>query len=209
MQGLSSQIPEHFYLPTLGSSAVMFALTTAFALTFAETQIMFFVFPMKAKYLIFSMLLIMSALAVSAQKGQDNKGGDGKTPGKGAAMYINRTGDLIVKAHKSVKTNKVYTGYLQKAQEKQVKAIELFKANNMKEAVKNSYVARRYAFMAYEANAGKVPDDWKMNENEVRVVHRMLPKPPQDADLKAEVSNTDKKTEEDHCAVLFFGVRIY
>ncbi len=45
-------IPEHFYLPTLGSSAVMFALTTAFALTFAETQIMFFFFPMKAKYLI-------------------------------------------------------------------------------------------------------------------------------------------------------------
>jgi len=156
---------------------------------------------MKAKYLIFSMLLIMSALAVSAQKGQDNKGGDGKTPGKGAAMYINRTGDLIVKAHKSVKTNKVYTGYLQKAQEKQVKAIELFKANNMKEAVKNSYVARRYAFMAYEANAGKVPDDWKMNENEVRVVHRMLPKPPQDADLKAEVSNTDKKTEEEQTPV--------
>jgi hypothetical protein len=152
---------------------------------------------MNAKYLFLSILFAFATFLATAQKGQDGKGGDSKTTGKGAAMFINRTGDIIVKTHKTVKTNKVYTGYLHKAQEKQVNAIELFKANNMKEAVKNSYVARRYAFMAYEANSGTVPVDWKMNENEVRVVHRMLPKPPQDSDLKAEVSNTDKKTEED------------
>jgi len=45
-------ITSHYYIPTIGASAAVFALTTAYALTYAEREIYFFFFPIKAKYLI-------------------------------------------------------------------------------------------------------------------------------------------------------------
>ncbi len=59
-------IKSHYYVPTLGASAAIFAITTAYALTYAEQEIYFFLFPMKAKYLIHIDLgiILLSYLAI-------------------------------------------------------------------------------------------------------------------------------------------------
>jgi membrane associated rhomboid family serine protease len=60
-------IPEHYNIPTLGASASIFALTTAFALTFSQRDIYFFFVPIKAKYLIHIdlLIIILSYLSLS------------------------------------------------------------------------------------------------------------------------------------------------
>ncbi len=60
-------IPSHYSIPTLGASGSIFALTTAYALTYANREIYFFIFPIKAKYLIHIDLaiIILSYLSIS------------------------------------------------------------------------------------------------------------------------------------------------
>jgi len=60
-------IPSHYTIPTLGASASIFALTTAFALTYSQKEIYFFLVPIKAKYLIHIDLaiIILSYLSIS------------------------------------------------------------------------------------------------------------------------------------------------
>jgi len=60
-------IPEHYSIPTLGASGSIFALTTAYALTYAEREIYLIIFPIKAKYLIHIDIgiIILSYLSIS------------------------------------------------------------------------------------------------------------------------------------------------
>jgi len=60
-------IPAHYTIPTLGASGSIFALTTAYALTYAEREIYLIVLPIKAKYLIHIDLgiIILSYLSIS------------------------------------------------------------------------------------------------------------------------------------------------
>jgi len=60
-------IRSHYYIPTLGASASIFALTTAFALTYPQREIYFFFVPIKSKYLIHIDLAIitLSYLSIS------------------------------------------------------------------------------------------------------------------------------------------------
>jgi membrane associated rhomboid family serine protease len=60
-------IPAHYSVPTLGASGSIFALTTAFALSYPEKDIYLIVFPIKAKYLIHIDLgiILLSYLSIS------------------------------------------------------------------------------------------------------------------------------------------------
>jgi len=60
-------IPAHYSIPTLGASGSIFALTTAYALSYAERDIYLIIFPIKAKYLIHIDLaiIILSYLSIS------------------------------------------------------------------------------------------------------------------------------------------------
>ncbi len=147
------------------------------------------------KRLLLSLLSILFVLSVTAQKGQDGSKGGDTSKGKGPAMFLNKTAYVIEETHKVVKKNKIYTGYLLKAQDKQVSAVALYKSGDMKAAMTQSYAARRLAYLAYEENAGTLPKDWSFNQQEVKIVHRNLPTPPKDDELKAEVSASDKTRE--------------
>ncbi len=61
-------ITSHYTIPTLGASASIFALTTAYALSYSNREIYFFIFPIKAKYLIHIDLaiIILSYLSISS-----------------------------------------------------------------------------------------------------------------------------------------------
>ena len=60
-------IPAHYIIPTVGASGSIFALTTAYALTYGEREIYLIVFPIKAKYLIHIDLtiIVLSYLSIS------------------------------------------------------------------------------------------------------------------------------------------------
>ena len=61
-------IPSHYSIPTLGASGSVFALTTAYALSYSNKEIYFFIFPLKAKYLIHIDLgiIFLSYLSISS-----------------------------------------------------------------------------------------------------------------------------------------------
>lgn len=61
-------IPSHYTIPTLGASGSIFALTTAYALSYSNREIYLFIFPIKAKYLIHIDLgiIILSYLSISS-----------------------------------------------------------------------------------------------------------------------------------------------
>lgn len=60
-------IDTHYIMPTLGASGAIFALTTAYALTFPQREIYLIIIPMKAKYLIHIDLgiIFLSYLSIS------------------------------------------------------------------------------------------------------------------------------------------------
>lgn len=147
---------------------------------------------MKMKLVILSALILFAGNDTFAQKSR----ADRKVPAKNTIKFLNRTGKIIVKTQKEVKENKVYTGALIKARDKQREALTAFKNKQVRDAVKKSYIARRYAFMAYRHNAGEIPGKWKMNRDEIRLVHRSLPKPPKDKKLEDDISGSDKKKEK-------------
>jgi len=53
-------IPENSMRPVIGASGAIFALTTAYALTYGEREIYLIIFPIKAKYLIHIDLVIIT-----------------------------------------------------------------------------------------------------------------------------------------------------
>lgn len=84
-----------------------------------------------------------------------------------AKRCIRRTAAVIVKAHKQVKENKVYTGNLAKAVRHQRYAKHLYKKGNYVRAIHQSRMARRMAFLAIKANKGTVDkkDDFDKEDN--------------------------------------------
>ncbi len=100
-------IPSHFNIPTLGASASIFALTTAFALNFPNRDIYFFFFPLKAKYLIHIdlVIILLSYLSLS----ESNISNAAHLGGMFCAFLIIKTPWYKLNFYKSNKKEKVAT----------------------------------------------------------------------------------------------------
>lgn len=138
--------------------------------------------------------IFVSSNYIYAQKTNDRKG---QNPRKHTALFINKTNNILFITAESVRKNKVYTGYLHKAKIHQKQAIENFKKNRFKISVYNSFVARRLAFLAYEANGKTVPQTWRLNDKEKMIIKRMNIKEESIEELKAKIEENDKENETD------------
>ncbi len=134
----------------------------------------------------------VSASYTFAQKGNDR---GGTSPKKSAAMFLNRTNAVLFETSKAVKENKVYTGYLKKAKDHQKTAINSFKNNDFKDAIRKSFAARRFAFLAFEANGKSVPEGWRLNQKEKMMIQKMSVTEDNIEELKKEVLEEDKQSE--------------
>lgn len=117
---------------------------------------------------------------------------------KKTAQFLNKTNDILFEAGNTVKSEKVYTGYLHEAKKRQQASEELLKKGNYRKSMKKSYIARRYAFMAVEANKGEVKKEWKLDKNEENVMKRIMKKKVTNENLKKrakKTSATSKKAE--------------
>ncbi len=134
--------------------------------------------------------LFFSAAIITAQPNQR------KNPRKKTARFINKTNLILAATGKQVKAKKVYTGYLNKAKSLEKKAIGHFNKKEHKKAVKKSYIARRYAFMAYKANGGTIPEKWRLSDRGKVEIKKLFEKKVTDEELKAKVTNEEKKADE-------------
>lgn len=141
---------------------------------------------------VFLSILFLGLASVNAQKGQNKV----KHPKKDAAKFINRTNMIMAATGQKVKINKVYTGCLHRAKILETEAIGHFNKNQFKKTVIKSYKARRFSFIAYRANDGTVPNLWRLNEKEKRMIQNYLPETPTDEELEAEVTDEDKTADE-------------
>ncbi len=140
-------------------------------------------------------LLIIFLLAgvgvVQAQKTRD----EGSNPKKDAALFINRTNKMMIVTASTVKEKQVYTGYLVKAKKKQQMAVKAYKEGNFAVAVKKSYIARRYSFLAYKANGQAVPEKWRINQKEKRIYKTMIKVEISDEELQKKVTDDELSKE--------------
>ncbi len=108
--------------------------------------------------------------------------------------FINKTNIVMLETGVKVKKNEIYTGCLHKANIIQKEARSHYQKGEYRRAVNKSYIARRYAFIAFNANSKKpVPQVWRLTKHE----KRMITKFPTDDELKEEVTEEDKKADEE------------
>ena len=134
-------------------------------------------------------LIILGATNLSAQKSNSKPGK------KRTAKFINKTNRILLATGNKVHKHKVYTGYLAKAKKHQRKAITFYNKNNTRKAVRQSYKARRLAFLAFKANKGKIQKKWRLNDKEKKMLKNIVPKPKADDELKKEVTDDEKNNE--------------
>jgi len=116
---------------------------------------------------------------------------DAQKPKKRLAHYLNRTNIVLRETGKQLKINKVYTGYYSKAVRHQKHAVRLFHKGLFNKAYHHSHRARVLARLAYEANLGVVPNDWKDTNDESASTGTT----PSDEELDAELTEADSKSE--------------
>ncbi len=149
---------------------------------------------MQLKFIVFSLLILGLSISLDAQKTRD--GGRKKMPaGKNVEIFMKRTNGMIAGTHALVKKQKKYTGFLHKSKQLQKEAIVKFEDKQFDKALKKSYIARRYAFLAYKENGEQVPKAWRLNEHEIRMIHRHFPVLPTDEELKEKINEDDKTSE--------------
>lgn len=103
-----------------------------------------------------------------------------------AHKFLKRTNFVIIKAHKAVKTNHVYTGDLAKAVAHQKVARKYLLAHKPYMAVMHSAKARKHAFRALAANKGNVDKSFQVNAEEKGLLGNDV----SDADLEKELGTT-------------------
>ncbi len=123
-------------------------------------------------------------------------------PKKNTAKFINKTNMILAATGEKVKEKKVYTGYLKKASKIEKKGVAHFNNKEFKKATKKSYIARRYAFLAYKANGGTVPKKWRLNEKEKNRMKKLFKKKITDEELKKEVTDEEKEEEKEEDGVV-------
>ncbi len=108
--------------------------------------------------------------------------------------FINKTNVVLLETGIKVKKNEVYTGCLHKANTIQKEARFHYRKGETRRAVNKSYLARKYSFIAYNANSKKkVPDAWRITKKE----KTMITKFPTNEELKKNVSKNDKKADKE------------
>ena len=115
-------------------------------------------------------VLLLSAILISvtsAEAQRKKKGSDeAESPKQIAAKFTARTAVVISGVAEFVDTKGDNKGYLKYAKELQNDSKSDLAGENYKSAVENSYLARRYAYLAYEAAGGTVPQKWRMTPGE-------------------------------------------
>ncbi len=108
-----------------------------------------------------------------------------------AKKVLRRTAIVIRNAHGVVKQNNVYTGNLSKAVRHQKFARVMYRSGKFGKAIRHSRRARQLAFIAINANKGKVDPAWEFTKEEDHKGDAMS-----DADLEKELPMEDI-TDED------------
>lgn len=142
-------------------------------------------------------VLIMTAGTADAQR--KRKGDESTNDKKESGIFTARTATIISGAAELVKTGGKNTAYLTEAKKLQEEAKAHFTKNETGESVKKSYLARRYAFLAYEANGGTVPQKWRLTTEESTELDKYMTNKPTDQELKNKVQDNDhgRKKKED------------
>ena len=122
----------------------------------------------KINFNLFVLLLsVILFSATNAEAQRKKKGSDeAESPKQIAAKFTARTAVIISGVAEFVDTKGDNKGYLKYAKELQNDAKSDLASEDLKSAVENSYLARRYAYLAYEASGGTVPQKWRMTPGE-------------------------------------------
>jgi len=147
-------------------------------------------------------LVLMSSLMVIGSNAYSQKTISQKDPKKEAARFVNRTNKILFKTAQLVKEKKVYTGYLSRAKQLQLKAIQDFKDKDYKSAIQKSQKARRYAKLAFVANGGVADKNNELKPYEKKMVDESEPQQASDESIILEVTETDKSTEVSETGVV-------
>ncbi len=148
----------------------------------------------------FRILLLLAAglligITTNAQSLTDSDSKKAKHEKK-TKEFIEKTNNILLTTANKVRKNKVYTGYLHKANKKQEKANEFFSEQKFRQAIKNSYLSRRYAFLAFRANKGKVHAKWRLTEKEKVKMKKIFKKEVTNKELKSKVTDKERATEQ-------------
>jgi len=142
-----------------------------------------------------ALLLILIFIGVGNIQAQKTRDNSKSNPKKDATSFINRTNKMMFVTAQSVKEKQVYTGFLVKAKENQKDAIKAYNNKQYVVSVNKSYVARRYAFLAYKANGNAIPENWRINTKEKSIFKTMIKDEISDEALNKTVSDEDIATE--------------
>lgn len=145
------------------------------------------------KILLVLFSVLFTGITINAQKTDDRKIVIEKQE---TLKFVNKTNNILFITGNKIRKNKVYTGCFYKAKKYQKEAMELFNKQKFKQSVEKSYKARRYTMIAFEENKGKIPEKWQADENEKKLVDKIFQSEITDEELKNEVKNSDKKSEE-------------
>ncbi len=148
-------------------------------------------FNSKVFVILLSVLLIVASSADAQRK---RKGST--TPKQDAAKFTTRTAVILSGVGGLVENKKVRTGYLKHARVLQAQAKKHIAKNELKQAVRKSYLGRRYGFIAYEANGGTIPQKWRMSKKESSDLAKYMANIPSDKELKEKLK--EKKGEKKH-----------
>ena len=146
------------------------------------------------KILLMMTICLFVGQTADAQKGNGNKNNIDK---KQISKFLSKTSNILFITSNKIRRNKIYSGYFYKAKENQRKAMNFFNEEKFDESVIYSYTARKYAFLAFEINKGKIPDRWKTDKNEEVLINKLFPTGISDDELKNQVDDDDKKAEEE------------
>jgi len=141
-------------------------------------------------------ILFLGILLVTGAYAQKGKHQNKPVRKRDAALFLNKTNNIMKETGKILKQNQVYTGGLVAAKDFQEKAIKEFKNNKYQACVNDSYTARRLAFRAYKANTDKLPPQgWTLNRVEQHLVTIQIT--PQKLDEILANTNKDKEQNID------------